>query len=85
VSFHSHAATLVEGDTNGQQDVFLRDLHAARTRRVSVSVDGEQGNALSLLPSATADGLTIAFESHAQNLVPDDTNAEGDVFVVTMD
>ncbi|MHC5212352.1 MAG: TolB family protein [Planctomycetota bacterium] len=85
VAFHSHAVNLVDGDTNGQQDVFLRDMRAGRTWRASVNEEGVEGNVLSLLPDITADGRSVVFESHAHNLVPGDTNAEGDVFVVTPD
>jgi Tol biopolymer transport system component len=85
VVFASHSATLVEGDTNGQQDIFQRDLRAGLTLRASVSMDGVQGNVLSLLPDITADGRTLVFESHAHNLVPDDNNSESDVFVVSLD
>jgi Tol biopolymer transport system component len=83
--FARHSATLVEGDTNGQQDIFQRDLRAGLTLRASVSMDGVQGNVLSLLPDITADGRTLVFESHAHNLVPDDNNSESDVFVVSLD
>lgn len=85
VAFHSHATTLVPGDTNGHQDVFLRKLQAGRTFRVSLSEQGEQGDVLSLLPDISADGRVVVFESHAQNLVPDDTNSESDAFVVSLD
>jgi Tol biopolymer transport system component len=37
VAFRSYASNLVPGDTNGDQDVFVRDRKAHVTRRVSVS------------------------------------------------
>ena len=51
------------------------------TERVSVASDGAQGNGPSTLPSITADGRFVAFESGATNLVPGDTNGEDDIFV----
>ncbi|MEU4799293.1 RICIN domain-containing protein [Streptomyces sp. NPDC023327] len=81
VAFVSNAADLVAGDTNGYGDVFVRDLQAGTTRRVSVASDGTQGNSGSSEPSLSADGRHVAFTSDASNLVPGDTNRSGDVFV----
>jgi len=44
------------------------------TTRVSVASDGSQGNNYSDLPSISADGRYVAFESYASNLVSGDTN-----------
>jgi hypothetical protein len=52
-----------------------------RTTRVSVSSEGQQGNYDSIWPSISADGRFVAFESHASNLIPGDTNDTKDVFV----
>ncbi len=43
VAFGSDATNLVPGDTNRHEDVFLHDLQAGTTERVSVSSDGDQG------------------------------------------
>jgi len=51
------------------------------TERVSVSSAGEQGDFGSDGGSISADGRYVAFGSGASNLVPADTNPEGDVFV----
>ena len=80
VAFHSHAADLVPGDTNGASDVFVRDLTAGTTERVSVSTTGTQANRESGTPRLSADGSVVAFGSAATNLVPGDTNATADVF-----
>jgi Tol biopolymer transport system component len=53
---------------------------AQETRRISVSSSGHQGDAGSTFPSISADGLSVAFESTASNLVGGDTNGHGDVF-----
>ena len=83
VVFTSWATTLVEGDTNGVADVFLRDLETGTTERVSIAGDGAEGNAASGIPAAAVsdDGRYVAFRSYASNLVPDDTNGWADVFV----
>jgi Tol biopolymer transport system component len=81
VSFMSTAANLVAGDTNGVEDVFVRDLRAGITTRASVSRSGIQANAASRLPQISADGRYITFFSYASNLVAADTNQEADVFV----
>ncbi|WP_354147707.1 HYR domain-containing protein [Arthrobacter sp. 754] len=81
VAFYSDAGNLVPGDTNGTQDVFVRDRVAGSTERVSVAGDGSQANSSSFEPAISADGRYVAFESNAGNLVPGDTNFMTDVFV----
>ena len=81
VAFASTASNLVAGDTNGRQDVFVRDRMTGTTERVSVASDGTQGNASSYTPALSADGRFVGFNSDADNLVPGDTNASTDVFV----
>jgi hypothetical protein len=81
LTFHSLASNLVAGDTNGFFDVFVRDRQAGTTERVSVNSAGGQGNSHSGNPKISADGLFVAFESFALNLVPGDTNFAWDAFV----
>ena len=51
------------------------------TSRVSVDSGGVQGDFHSFLPSVSADGRYVAFQSDAANLVVGDTNSISDVFV----
>ncbi len=81
VAFHSAARTLVANDTNGKADVFVRDRQQGVTRRVSLTSSGSQADERSWLPSISADGRYVAFESDASNLVANDTNGRFDVFV----
>lgn len=82
VVFASESARIVEGDTNGKADIFLRDRATGRTSRISVSSSGGQANGPSpSLGSVTPDGRYVSFYSTASNLVAGDTNATGDVFV----
>jgi Tol biopolymer transport system component len=81
VAFASAASTLVPGDTNGVEDVFVYDRQARTTERVSLSSAGEQGNGDSYGPTISADGRYVAFTSAASNLTRGDDNGELDVFV----
>lgn len=81
VVFASRAGNLVPGDTNGTEDIFVHDLETSNTERVSIASDGSQANGSSYLASISADGRFITFGSGATNLVPNDTNNQGDIFV----
>jgi hypothetical protein len=81
VCYTSRATNLVSGDTNGVADVFVRDRTTGTTERVSVGDDEAQGDRASDSASVSADGRYVAFDSIADNLVSDDTNAKWDVFV----
>ena len=74
VAFPSFASNLVAGDTNGFQDVFVRDRGTRVTRRVSVGLGGAQANDTSYEPAISADGRYVAFFSNATNLAAGDTN-----------
>jgi len=80
VVFDSLANNLVAADGNSRQDVFLRDLVAARTTRISVDDLGNEGNGHSYEASISEDGSVVAFVSEASNLVPEDFNGVADVF-----
>jgi hypothetical protein len=83
VAFSSTATNLVAGDTNGKSDVFVRDLVAGTTTRVSVTPQGVQGDGASIRPSLSDNGSVVAFESDATNLSGTDTNGRTDVLVRT--
>ena len=81
VAFGSLAQNLVGGDTNADVDVFVRDRANGTTERVSLSTAGAEGNGRSELPSISADGTKVAFQSFASTLVQNDTNGVEDVFL----
>ena len=84
-AFSSDADDLVDNDTNGFRDVFIRDLVAGTNLLVSVAPDGvTPGDNFSFGPSLSSDGRYVAFTSSADNLVPGDTNKAEDVFVRDM-
>ncbi|HEX6595636.1 MAG TPA: hypothetical protein VF045_01785 [Acidimicrobiales bacterium] len=81
VAFSSSASNLVSGDTNAAGDIFIRDVTAGTTTRLSVNSGGAQANGASSTPAISANGRYVAFTSWASNLVTGDTNNGYDVFV----
>ncbi|MBL8860306.1 MAG: PD40 domain-containing protein [Planctomycetes bacterium] len=67
VAFDSTASSLVAGDTNGVADVFVRDVTAGTTTRVSLATSGAEGNGASYAPALSLDGRFVAFTSDATN------------------
>jgi Tol biopolymer transport system component len=76
VSYYSYATNLVSGDTNGRNDIFLRDRVAATTTRISVATGGTQANLDSYDSAISSDGRYVVFDSAATNLVSADSNAD---------
>jgi Tol biopolymer transport system component len=85
LAFGSAATNLVAGDSNSQVDIFVKDLVTGAIARVSTDAAGNQANASSNFFAFSPDGTKIAFDSHANNLVPGilggDTNNIADVFI----
>jgi hypothetical protein len=89
IAFPSFATNLTSDVvTQGVANVFVRDTCAGApagcvpvTTLVSASNAGVSGNGASGLPSISANGRFVAFNSDAQNLVSGDTNGFTDVFV----
>ncbi len=82
VAFASLATNLVGAgaDTNGANDVFLRDRAAGTTERASVPAPGGSAAGASSAPDLSNDGRFVVFESSAR-LVPDDTDAFMDIYL----
>jgi hypothetical protein len=81
VAFASTAFDLVANDANGASDIFVRDISAGTTTRVSVSTIGGDADLPSTEPAISGDGRVVAFTSAATNLVPGDSNGVSDTFV----
>ena len=81
LAFESAATNLVPGDTNGFVDIFVRNLFALSTERVSVDASGVQANGDSHDAAISPDARYVAFASYATNLVPGDTNGFCDIFL----
>ena len=81
VAFNSFASNLVKGDTNGADDVFLRDRKSGALTRVSLGPAAAEGTGSSFGASITPDGRYVAFYSFSDNWVPGDDNFAPDIFV----
>lgn len=79
VAFVSYKAGL-EGNNGKFRQIYWRDRNTGITKLIS-SNGREQANGDSYLPSLSADGQTVVFESVASNLVEGDNNNAKDVFV----
>lgn len=74
IAFLSYSSDLVEGDTNEQPDVFVRDVELGTMVRASVASDGTESNGGVGPPAISADGRYVVFPSEATNLVHGDVN-----------
>jgi Tol biopolymer transport system component len=81
VAFVSFASNLVDGESNGESNIFVHDRQGGQTSRVSVTLDGAVVNGESFSPSISPDGRYVAFVSSASTLVEGDTNRSADIFV----
>jgi Tol biopolymer transport system component len=81
VAFRSFSTNLVPGDTNGEFDVFVRDMLTGTTERISVGPGGAQAHGDSYVTSVSTGGRLVLFSSTAPDLVPGDVNNERDIFV----
>ncbi|NMC81928.1 MAG: hypothetical protein GYA63_03625 [Armatimonadetes bacterium] len=83
VAFLSLASNIVQNDTNGAQDVFVRDLTQNTTVRASVSFNFDEGDRSSgdFGHALSGNGRYLAFSSFATNLVEADTNNTVDIFI----
>lgn len=82
--FRSAGTTLVAGDGNAVDDIFLRDVKLGTTRRVSVAADGTEANGSSIDPQISGNGRIAVFTSQANNLVAGDGNGVLDIFAVDL-
>ncbi len=73
LAFQSSADNLVAGDANSSNDIFVYDRDTATTELITVA-----GNDHSFAASISADGVVLAFETDASNLVPGDVNGDRD-------
>jgi Tol biopolymer transport system component len=100
VAFSSEATNLVDNDTNGKRDVFLRDRDTdndavydepgnVKTIRISVGPNGLQSNGHSSYVSIDYSGRFIVYSSEANNLLVNhltyDFNGTWDVFLYDRD
>ncbi|MFN0207589.1 MAG: TolB family protein [Planctomycetota bacterium] len=84
VVFESDSTNLVEGDTNGVRDIFIKNLSTGAVACVSQTSLGEIGNGPSSSARVTPDGRFISFTSEASNLDANDTGGHQDVFLLDL-
>jgi Tol biopolymer transport system component len=80
-TFVSAASNLVNGDTNSTLDVFVRDIAAGTTERVSVGSLGQQGFGECSYPGLDWGARYVVFDSGSENLVTGDVNGTRDIFL----
>ncbi len=85
IAMYTSASNLFPGDSNGLQDCVVKDLVSGETTHVSYGVAGVPGNGHSFYPTISGNGRKVAFVSYATNLVPDDGNSQGSIFVRDLD
>ena len=78
IVFSSYASNLVAGDTNGNSDIFVKDLVTGAVTPVSINAAGVLAGGYR--PVISPDGSKVAF-SAGSLMVPGDTNAFLDIVV----
>ena len=81
VTFNSNSSNLVDNDANDNYDVFVHDRRLKTTELVSRSLSGAAANGPSLSPSISNNGRYITYSSGADDIVANDNNIRGDIFV----
>jgi len=81
VAFTSKANSLVPGDTNQNDDVFVRDLFTGHTERVSVASGGAQSQYGGQDGDLSADGRFVKFQSFSNDLGMNVVNGTTHVYV----
>lgn len=83
VTFYTAASNILSAgmDSNGANDIFLRDVFLASTTLISKSSAGAIGNGDSAQASISDDGLRVYFKSSSTNFTAGDTNGADDIFM----
>jgi Tol biopolymer transport system component len=79
--FFADSDQLLDEDVNGYADIFALDRTSGSLFLLNRSANGDQGNGWSSNPKVSTDGQYVLFQSDASNLVDDDINGTGDVFL----
>ena len=85
IAFQSSSSNLVDNDTNGTQDVFAFDRIAGKVVLISRTPTGTgSGNSFSGPGLVSGNGQFVVFQTNATNLVANDANNTGDVFIANL-
>jgi len=82
IVFTSVATNLVATPLNSSMNVFIHDRFTGRTALVSQNTMGVAGNHWSSFARFSSNERFVVFHSQASNLVSEDTNGLGDIFVL---
>ena len=83
VVFITEASNLVDGDTNGMLDVFVKDLSSGAITRLGQPLSGQLDGYVQNV-SFSPDGQWIVYQTDSTNLVAGDTDIGGDVFMQSL-
>lgn len=81
IVFYSAADGIVPEDTNGEIDIFIRDITDGVTQIVSKRSSSESTDKPSAGPRITPNGREVLYRSLDAGLVAGDTNGKYDVFI----
>ncbi len=81
VAFASNNNTVVPGDTNAKDDVFVHDTWTGSVVRASLTPDGDQLDAHASVPSISRNGRFLTFQSAATNLLQGTVSIHPQVYV----
>jgi len=81
IAFYSAADNLLAGDTNGQDDLFIKDTQLGTVIRASLSSAGVETDNHAENPGISPDGRYVVYQTQATNLVAGDTNGTWDIFL----
>jgi len=81
VVWQSPSPSLINGDSNGVEDIFIRNKTAKTTDRISVATFGGELNGKSLRPNISRDGRYVIFYTEASNAADDDNNGTADFYM----
>jgi hypothetical protein len=76
IAFTSHASNLVDGDDNGQADVFVRDLRTGAITRISVDENGRPFAGASQWPSFGTSDEDVVFVAPRKAPTTDDIHLD---------
>jgi hypothetical protein len=81
VAFASQATNIDRRDTDSLPDIYVWDRNTGTLTLASVNSFGQRANLGGRRPSISLDGMRVAFESDATNLMPLDGTPDTDIFV----
>ncbi len=81
IAFVSVATNLGGGSVNPNGEIFVKNMTSGAVERATAAIGGDAANGSSNNPSLSSDGVAVAFDSGASNLVSGDSNGFRDVFV----